>query len=470
VPLRLVVTTLLSACALAYAAGSARAANVQVFPVPTPSAGLSNIVAGPDGALWFNEQNGFAVGRITTAGVITQYPIPRAVYSHGGDGPTAIVSSGGSLWTLANVGSTIDQISTAGVASQLYAHLDQSATSISPDSLGGVWAASLSGAGGGPVSGGLFRVDPPRGRVHNYRNARFGGQFQPLPMATGPNGANWFADGGSQVKSITNGGKVRAVHIHGSGSQVITSLAFDRKGDLWFTEYVPGGGYEPSTKGAIGEVPAGTTTATLTRLPGNKTPGSLVLGSDGGVWFVWAKGIGRIAPATGATQLVRLGSAYHPSSIAFGSDHQLWFVDPLANDVGRVQLSQLPIGRRTPLPRPRVRLTGGRLQTVAAGGRLTLSCRLSAAAQCSVTAKLSAATARRLRLEPRKADHTITLGTATRTRRRAGTAKLTIALPRQVVAAFGHRRVAQVPVVLRAKATIVTGRSAKVTRTVALRR
>jgi virginiamycin B lyase len=455
--------------ALAAGAGSAGAANVEAFPVPTPAAGLSNIVAGPDGALWFNEQNGFSVGRITTSGTVTEYPIPRADYSHGGDGPSTIVSSGGSLWALANVGSTIDAISTAGVATQLYARLNQSATNITPDSAGGVWAASLAGAGGGPVSGGLFRVDPPRGRVRNYRNARFGGQFQPLPMALGANGANWFADGGAAIKWITNAGKVRAVHIHGSGSKVVTSLAFDRKGDLWFTEYVPGGGFAPSTKGAIGEIAAGTTTATLTKLPGNRTPGSLVLGPDGGMWFEWAKGIGRIAPATGATQLVRLGPAYHPSSIAFGSDHQLWFVDPVANDIGRVQTAQLPIGKRTPLPEPRVRLRGG-LATVAADGRLRLSCRLSAAAQCSATAKLTAATAHRLRLEPRRSDSAITLGSATRTRHRAGTAKLTIALPTRVAAAFGRAHVTQVPVTVIAKATVVTGRSAKLTRVLTLRR
>jgi virginiamycin B lyase len=455
---------------LAFAAGSARAANVELFGVPTPGAGLSSIVAGPDGALWFNEQNGFSVGRITTAGAITEYPIPRAGYSHAGDGPTTIVSSGGGLWTLANVGSTIDEIATTGAATQLYARIDQSATNIAPDSAGGVWAASLTGAGGGPVSGGVFRVDPPSGHVRNYRSARFGGQFQPLPMVAGPNGAGWFADGGSALKSITNAGKVRSVAIHGSGSKLVTSMAFDRKGDLWFTEYVPGGGFAPSTKGAIGEIPAGTTTATLKRLPGNETPGSLALGPDGGMWFTWAKGIGRIAPTTGATQLVALGAAYHPSSIAFGVDRQLWFVDPVANDIGAVQLSQLPIGTRTPLPRPVVRLTGGGLRTAAADGALALRCRLSAAATCAVSARLSAATARRLRLEPRKAHHAIVLGAATRSRRKPGAAKLTIALPGSVAAAFGRRRVAKVPIVVTAKATIVTGRSATVTRTVTLRR
>jgi virginiamycin B lyase len=457
-------------CALALAAGSARAANVQVFAVPTASAGLSNIVAGPDGALWFNEQNGFAVGRISTIGVITEFPVPRATYSANGDGPTTIVSSGGNLWTLANVGSTIDEVSIAGTVTQLYANLNQSATNLAPDSAGGVWATSLAGAGGGSVSGGLFRVDPPTGTVRNYRNPQFTGQFQPVPIVAGPDGTAWFADGGTAIREVNNAGKITAIPIHGSGSMLVTSMAFDRKGDLWFTEYVPGGGFVSSTKGAIGEIAAGSNTATLTRLPGNETPGAMSLGSDGGIWFTWSQGIGRLATQTGAVQLVKLGPAYHPSSIAFGSDHNLWFVDPQAGDVGQVQLAQLAIGTGTPLPTPAVRLAPGGLATVAADRRLSLTCRLSAAAQCAVTATLTAATARQLKLERKRARHPIVLGTATGMVRKRGTVKLTIRLSGSVAAAFARPGISQVPVTLTAKATIVTGRSASVTRTATLRR
>jgi virginiamycin B lyase len=457
-------------CVLALAAGSARAANVQLFAVPTAGAGLSNIVAGPDGALWFNEQNGFAVGRITTTGVVTEFPVPRASYSANGDGPTTIVSSGGNLWTLANVGSTIDVISTAGAVTQLYANLNQSATNLAPDSAGGVWATSLAGAGGGSVSGGLFRVDPPTGAVRNYRSPEFSGQFQPVPIVAGPDRTVWFADGGAAIREVDNAGKITGIPIHGSGSMFVTSIAFDRHGDLWFTEYVPGGGFVASTKGAIGEIPAGSRTATLTRLPGNETPGSMILGSDGGVWFTWSQGIGRLATQTGAVQLVKLGPVYHPSSIAFGSDRNLWFVDSLAGDIGQLQVAQLPIGTRTPLPTPVVRFAPGGLTTAAADRRLALTCQLSATAQCAVTATLTAATARRLKLEPKHGRRPIALGTATATLRKRGTAKLTIGLSGSVAAAFARARVTSVPVTLRAKATIVTGRSATVTRTVKLRR
>jgi streptogramin lyase len=454
---------------LASTGGSARAANVQLFAVPTAGVGLSNIVAGPDGALWFNEQTGFAIGQITTTGAVTEFPVPRAPYSADGDGPTTIVSSGGNLWTLANVGSTIDAISTAGAVTQLYANLSQSATNLAPDSAGGVWAASLAGAGGGSVSGGLFRVDPPDGAIRNYRNPQFTGQFQPVPLLAGPNGTAWFADGGTAISEINNAGKITRIPIRRSGSMLVTSIAFDRKGDLWFTEYVPGGGFLSSTKGAVGEIPAGSRTATLTRLPGNETPGSMILGSDGGIWFTWSQGIGRLATQTGAVQLVKLGAAYHPSSIAFGSDRNLWFVDPQANDIGQVQVAQLAVGTRTPLPTPIVGVGPGGLATIAADRQLALTCRLSAPAECAVTATLPAATARRLKLEPNRGPHPIALGTETATARKRGTVKLTISLTPAIAAALARYGAGAVPVTLTAKATIVTGRSARVTRTVTLR-
>jgi sugar lactone lactonase YvrE len=38
----------------------------------------SSIAAGSDGALWFTENGGQKIGRITTAGAISEYPLPNA--------------------------------------------------------------------------------------------------------------------------------------------------------------------------------------------------------------------------------------------------------------------------------------------------------------------------------------------------------------------------------------------------------
>jgi len=46
------------------------------FSTPTTDSGPWDIVTGPDGALWFTEENASRIGRITTSGQITEYPLP----------------------------------------------------------------------------------------------------------------------------------------------------------------------------------------------------------------------------------------------------------------------------------------------------------------------------------------------------------------------------------------------------------
>jgi hypothetical protein len=48
------------------------------FPVPSASSEPIGITTGPDGALWFNEYSGNKIGRITTAGVVTEFSTPTA--------------------------------------------------------------------------------------------------------------------------------------------------------------------------------------------------------------------------------------------------------------------------------------------------------------------------------------------------------------------------------------------------------
>jgi streptogramin lyase len=49
---------------------------VTEFPVPTAGSGPEAITTGPDGNLWFTEAAGNRIGRITPAGVITEFPLP----------------------------------------------------------------------------------------------------------------------------------------------------------------------------------------------------------------------------------------------------------------------------------------------------------------------------------------------------------------------------------------------------------
>jgi hypothetical protein len=49
---------------------------IALFPIPTSNSGPSDIISGPDGALWFTEPYANKIGRVTTDGVLTEYTLP----------------------------------------------------------------------------------------------------------------------------------------------------------------------------------------------------------------------------------------------------------------------------------------------------------------------------------------------------------------------------------------------------------
>ena len=82
-------------------------------PLPTFS-DLTAITAGPDGALWFTEASANKIGRITTGGVVTEYPVPTpSGYPVGiAAGPDA------ALWFTEADGNKIGRITTAGAITE----------------------------------------------------------------------------------------------------------------------------------------------------------------------------------------------------------------------------------------------------------------------------------------------------------------------------------------------------------------
>ena len=74
--------------------------------MPTASAAPDGIVSGSDGNLWFTEYHGNNIGRITTAGVFTEFAVPT-----GASEPEGIVSGpDGNLWFTEWVGNNIGRM------------------------------------------------------------------------------------------------------------------------------------------------------------------------------------------------------------------------------------------------------------------------------------------------------------------------------------------------------------------------
>ena len=70
----------------------------------------TDIVSGPDGALWITEAHGDRIARVTTTGDVTEYPIPTA----GAFASDITVGSDGALWFTESSGDKIGRITTKG--------------------------------------------------------------------------------------------------------------------------------------------------------------------------------------------------------------------------------------------------------------------------------------------------------------------------------------------------------------------
>lgn len=208
---------------------------VQTFPVPSPTADLQRIVAGPDGALWSTEQGANNVGRITTAGQITEYPIPNNASGLADTGPTDIVSSGGGLWLLTDIGESTYRMATDGTFALVYSNGLYPAASLAPSDTGGVWLMKSFGDGNPQDGQALVRVDP-NGTATDYP-ATHANHLNSIAQA--PDGSVWFNNGGSDLYRMTDGGAQASFPLSVPSPNEVSSIAFAADGTVWFTDYAP---------------------------------------------------------------------------------------------------------------------------------------------------------------------------------------------------------------------------------------
>jgi streptogramin lyase len=75
---RLALMAIILLWAMVGVAEHALALTFTEFSLSTAGSLPNGITMGPDGALWFTETGANKIGRVTTAGVISEFPIPTA--------------------------------------------------------------------------------------------------------------------------------------------------------------------------------------------------------------------------------------------------------------------------------------------------------------------------------------------------------------------------------------------------------
>jgi virginiamycin B lyase len=290
-------------------------------PVPSGvSAEVAGITAGPDGNMWFAEAAADKIGRITTAGAITEFTglTPSAL-------PALItVGPDHNLWFTECVASNIGKITTAGAVTEYptkTAHARPIGIAAGPD--GNMWFTEGSANNIG--------VSTLTGTVTEYTVPTSSASVEGI--TAGPDNALWFTEtGGNKIGEITTIGGISEFDVPTASSEPV-SVVTGSDGELYFTE---------EAGNAIGRLQASLTSTTFNSafpLPETGSdPAFPALGPDGNVWFPEIAGnrIASITPGGKITEYaVPTGSA-DPFDVAPGPDGAIWFTELLTGKIGRL--------------------------------------------------------------------------------------------------------------------------------------
>jgi len=294
------------------------------FPIPSANSGPICIKSGPDGNLWYIEEDANKIGRITPSGTITEFPIPSASYSN----PTSITSGpDGNLWFTEDNLHTIGRITPSGTITQFSASSPTYTITSGPD--GNLWF------GGGNQIGRMT----PSGTITVFT----------LPSATssidtitsGPDGNLWFTDFPDQIGKIIPSGTITEFPIPTANTAPV-GITSGPDGNLWFTEEYGNQIGRITPSGAITEFPVPTVISPDDYL------NYITSGPDGNLWFAEYRTnkIGNITPS-GTVKEFSLPNGGGPFGITSGPDSNIWFTEADGNKIGRVNLSST-----TPTPSP----------------------------------------------------------------------------------------------------------------------
>jgi streptogramin lyase len=295
------------------------------------NAGPDGITTGPDGNVWFTEDTGKSIGRITPSGAVSEF-------SSGITGSSLFdiaPGSDGNLWftEFASPG-IIGKITTAGAITEV----------ATGGVTAGFTAGNVEGITAGP-DGNLWFTEPfhpavaritPSGTVTEFTT---GLTADPRFIVTGPDGNLWFTEEGNPgiIGKITTAGAITEVATGGVTAGFTANsdprhIAVGADGNLWFTEVGGQRLARITTSGVVTEFSAGLSAGvSLEDING---------GCDGNLWFTsTAEGslpeIGRITTAGVITEFsAGLSPGASPYRIVAGPNQNMWFTE--VNDPGRI--------------------------------------------------------------------------------------------------------------------------------------
>jgi streptogramin lyase len=302
----------------AFAAGPATEFSAGI----SPGAGPNGIAAGPDGNLWFTEQTGNRIGRITPTGAVTEFSTGIT----GNAQPLGITAGpDGNMWFTENAGDRIGRITPGGTISEFSTGIAVAAhpygIAAGPD--GNLWFTEIAGDRIGKITPNGDISESPAGAV------TAGGA--PSGIAPGPDGNLWFTEtNGDRIGLITPGGSIAEFATTAGASP--GDIAAGPDGNLWFTEISGQKIGRITTAGII-------TNEFSSGIAADADPFELTAGPDGNLWFTDRTGsrVGRVTTSGAITEFSGgISANASPNGIAAGPDGNLWFAENAKGGIGRI--------------------------------------------------------------------------------------------------------------------------------------
>lgn len=289
------------------------------IPLPDDVA-VGALARGHGGDLWFADQHGDRIVRMTRGGKLRSYRLPMPVRY-----PKALTAGPlRSIWFLTEQtkggrrSTALARLSEGGGFSEMPLPGETRASDLLAGEDGNLWVSRL-----GYSRGEIARVTPQGGVT------RFPVR-DPRSLVQGQGGV-WFVDSKLTIGRIAPSGEITRFRVPGSG--VVRGLVAGSDGNVWFTHL--------GRKGAptVGRI---TPRGKIVELPirwrgdGAGLTGSIVAGPDGSLWFgEWSpRGIARLATRGKVTRFPLPTDMPLPAGLVVGPGGNLWFSHLRRNEVG----------------------------------------------------------------------------------------------------------------------------------------
>jgi streptogramin lyase len=288
--------------------------STEFFAGITANSNPRGIAPGP-GGMWFTQPGANEIGRISSIGVVTEFPAPATTLNNIVEGPD------GSLWFTQGGADSIGRMTRIGrvrtftVGNEAYGPWD-----ITVGSDGNLWFTFRS-----PSTNAIGRITTA-GVVTLFTNGLSPGDVAVHDITTGPDGNVWFAEEfGNRIGRITPAGTITEFTNGITANAGLVDITPGPDGNLWFTENSANQIGRITTSGVVTEFSQGITA--------NSGPGS-IMNAGNYVWFTELNNtrIGRVSTSGRIVEYPMPAAV--AADLAAGAPHNsLWITDYTGNGI-----------------------------------------------------------------------------------------------------------------------------------------